>query len=65
MFKLREGLAWGMKRVASDPFMSFTLGSSLTLAVVLLWNLLQPTYVVERHVLEVARQALHGNHLPP
>jgi len=45
--------------------MSFTLGSSLTLALVLVWNLLQPTYVVERHVLDVARQALYGNPLPP
>ena len=65
MFNLRQGLAWCTTRLASDAFASFTLGSSLTLALVLLWNLLQPTYVVERHVLEVARQALHGNPLPP
>jgi hypothetical protein len=65
MFNLRQGLASCTTCLASDAFASFTLGSSLTLALVLVWNLLRPTYVVERHVLEVARQALYGIPLPP
>ena len=65
MVNLREGLAWCTTRLTADAFPSFILGSTLTLALVLLWNLLQPSYVVERHVLEVAKQALYGSPLPP
>ncbi|MEO5730304.1 MAG: hypothetical protein ABI134_05845 [Byssovorax sp.] len=65
MFKLRGGLASCTTRLNSDSFMSFALGSSLTLVLVLVWNLLQPAYVVERHVLEVAKQALYGIPLQP
>jgi hypothetical protein len=65
MFNLRQGLAWCTTRLASDAFESFALGSCLTLALVLVWNLLRPTDVVELHVLEVARQTLYGSPLPP
>ncbi len=65
MINLREKLAWCPTCLTADTFPSFILGSTLTLALVLLWNLLQPSYVVERHVLEVARQALYGIPLPP
>jgi hypothetical protein len=65
MFNLREGLAWCTTHLAPDRFTSFILGATLTLVLVLLWNLLQPTYLVEQHVLDVARQALYGVPLPP
>jgi hypothetical protein len=65
MFNLREGLAWRTTRLTSDTFEGFALGSILTLAMVLVLNLLLPTNVVEKHVLEVARQSLHGIPLPP
>ena len=65
MFDLRKGLAGGATRLESDAFAGFALGSTLTLAVVLILNLLLPTHVVENHVLEVARQALYGIPLPP
>ena len=65
MFNLRQGLAWCTTRLASDAFAGFVVGSTLTLALVLILNLLRPPYVVENHVLEVARQALHGIPSPP
>jgi hypothetical protein len=65
MFNRRNGLAWGTTRFTSDTFEGFALGSTLTLALVLMWNLLLPTHRVENHVLEVARQALYGIPLPP
>lgn len=48
-----------------DRASSFALGSILTLVVVLVWDLLQPTYEVEMLLLEVARQALQGTPAPP
>jgi hypothetical protein len=65
MFDLRKGQAPATTRFDSDAFVGFVLGSALTLAMVLTMNLLLPTHVVENHVLEVARQALYGNPLPP
>ena len=65
MFNRRKGLAWCTTRFTSDTFEGFALGSTLTLALVLMWNFLLPTNVVEHHVLEVARQALYGIPLPP
>jgi hypothetical protein len=65
MFNRREGQARGTTCRESDAFVGFALGSTLTLAMVLIMNLLVPTHVVERHVLEVARQALYGIRLPP
>ena len=65
MFDRRKGLAWGTRRLESDAFVGLALGSTLTLAVVLIVNLVLPSHVVEKHVLEVARQALYGMPLPP
>jgi type IV secretory pathway component VirB8 len=65
MFDRRKGRAWGTTRLDSDAFTGFALGSTLTLAVVLILNLLLPTHAVENHVLEVARKALYGIPLPP
>jgi hypothetical protein len=65
MFNRQKGLAWGATHFTSDTLEGFALGSTLTLALVLMWNLLLPTLAVENHVLEVARQALYGNPLPP
>jgi hypothetical protein len=65
MFNLREELAWCTTRLDSDAFAGFVLGSGLTLTIVLTMSFLFPTHVVENHVLEAARQALHGIPLPP
>lgn len=65
MFNLRDRLAWCTTRLDSATFAGFVLGSTLTLALVLILNLLLPPYAIENHVLEVARQALHENPSPP
>ncbi len=65
MFNLRKHLAWCVNRLDSDAGFGFVLGSALTLSTVLMVNLLSPSYVVEKRVLEVARQSLHGIPLPP
>ena len=65
MFNRRKEQARGTTCLDSDPVVGFALGSSLTLAMVLIVNLLLPTHRVEHRVLEAARQALHGIPLPP
>jgi hypothetical protein len=64
MFRLRKGLAWCATRLEPEAFAGFAVGSAVTLALVLTLNLLLPTNVVEKRVLEAAKQALHGTYLP-
>ena len=65
MFKRRDGRAWCTTCLDSDTFAGFVFGAILTLALVLILNLLLPSDLVEPRVLEVARQALYGIPSPP
>lgn len=65
MFNKRKGLASRASRLNSDTVGGAAVGSTLTLALVLICNLLMPPHAVEQRVLEVARQALYGIPLPP
>jgi hypothetical protein len=64
MFNLRKGRTWCATRLDSDAFAGFFLGSTTTLALVLMVNFLRPTSVVEKRALEAAKQALYWIFLP-